>query len=96
MTEILSQLQPLITAIIGAVIYSLSGYIKNKSTEPTTFDPKKFFVTLGIGAAIGATSYLLNLSYDTALQTLINTGAVALLETWLKIAYRKLFTNDKT
>jgi len=90
LTEIISQLQPIITAIIGAIIYSLSGYAKNKTTEQATFDARKFFVTVGIGAAIGFTSYLFALEYDAALQTLVNTGAVAILETWLKTLYRKI------
>jgi len=96
MLEIISQLQPIIYSILGAIVfYATSGYIK----QDGPFSAKKFIGTATIGAAIGVVSYFANLKFDAAFQMLLATGATVAIEQWVKAIYRKLeklFSHEKS
>jgi len=90
----LEAIQPIILAILGAIMYALTGYAKQYTTE--SFDEEKFVVTIFIGFVVGIASYLLGITFDPAYQLLISTGIIVAVENVAKAVYRryKLWVED--
>lgn len=81
-------LTALITAIIGAIIYSFSGYLNRPEGEP--FKEEKAITTLLIGIAVGVVSYFVGTNYDAALQVITNAGFVVVIEKYGKAIWKKI------
>lgn len=83
--------KPAFFAVIITFLYGIGGYLKN--TKPETFDSVKFIITLFISVVVSIVVYALNLSYNDAynltVSVLTSTGALVLLETWLKVFVRQ-------
>ncbi|TET28299.1 MAG: hypothetical protein E3J73_01100 [Candidatus Bathyarchaeum sp.] len=84
--------QPAFLAIVVAFLYGLSGYLK--STTPEKFEPVKFIITLTIALITSLGMFKLGIGYNEALHIVTNfcatTGALVVLENWLKVFIRQL------
>lgn len=84
--------QPAFLAIVVAFLYGLSGYLK--STKPENFDPVKFLITLTISLVTSLIMFKMGIGYTEATHIATNifvsTGALVLLENWLKVFIRQL------
>lgn len=79
-------LQPIIAGLVAGLIASAIGYIKSNAEE---FEAEKFFVTVGIGAIVGAIGGYMGISYASAEIYLANIGAVYLIDYILKAIWRR-------
>jgi len=84
--------QPAFLAIVVAFLYGLSGYLKN--VKPENFDSVKFIITLTISLVTSIIMFKAGIGYDDAVHIATNlfvsTGALVLLENWLKVFVRQL------
>lgn len=84
--------KPAFLAIIVAFLYGMSGYLK--STEPEDFEPVKFIISLVIALITSLVMYEMGIGYTEAAHIVTNlcvtTGAVVLLENWLKVLIRHI------
>lgn len=84
--------KPAFLAIVVAFLYGFSGYLKNM--KPEEFEPTKFIVTLVISLFTAIAMFKLGVGYDEAVHIVTNlfvtTGAVVLLENWLKVFIRQI------
>lgn len=84
--------QPAFFAIVVAFLYGLSGYLKN--VKPENFDSVKFIITLTISLVTSVIMFKMGIGYSTAVSIatnlFVNTGALVLLENWLKVFVRQL------
>lgn len=79
-------LQPIIAGLVAGLIASAIGYIKSNAEE---FEAEKFFVTVGIGAIVGAIGGYMGISYASAEIYLANIGAVYMIDYILKAIWRR-------
>jgi len=81
----------LVYALIAAIVYAASFYIKNRQTSGEPFDPAKFTATLIVGLIIGIVALLTGSTLtemDMVTQLIAYAGLVTLIETWLKTLIR--------
>jgi hypothetical protein len=89
-----------ITQILWAIVLGMfSGALANglgyfKGTAIENFDRQKLFVTLFVGAVIGAVAGYFHMSYADALQFVVyiggNMGSIYVIENVAKMAYRRI------
>jgi len=96
MTALLVWITSLGTGLLAGLTWAALGYLKsinkenaNKINTLETFDVKKFFLTLGVGAFIGLGSVVLKMPLETANAYLVAGGFVALIESVLKAIWRR-------
>ena len=82
--------QNLINALIGAIAWSASGYLKNASKNKEKFSWYKFLRSLIIGIFVGLFSGYLNLPYDQTVILIINTGIIAIIDNLTKAIWHKV------
>jgi len=84
--------KPAFLAIIVAFLYGMSGYLK--STTPEDFEPVKFIISLVIALITSIVMFEFGVGYLEASHIVTNvcvtTGAVVLLENWLKVLIRQV------
>jgi hypothetical protein len=81
-----SLLQPIIAGLVAGLIASAIGYIK---TNAEKFEAEKFFITVALGAIVGAIGGYMGISYASAEIYLANIGAVYLIDYILKAIWRR-------
>jgi len=88
------QLQTVLTAVLASVAYSITFYVKKRSSKNRqNFDVKKFIATLIVGVGVGVSISLSGadltfLSFEAELATM--AGIIALVESVLKTIYREV------
>ena len=78
-------------ALIAAVVYAASFYLKNHVATSETFDLEKFAATLLVALIIGTVSALTGsplTEEDVIMQLISYAGLVALIESWIKTLVR--------
>lgn len=85
-----SLVNALVNSVVGAVIWSSTGYLKNASKKKEKFDWYKFLRSIIIGIFVGLFSGYLNLPYDQATLLVINTGAIAIVDNITKAVWHKI------
>lgn len=84
--------KPAFLAIIVAFLYGMSGYLKN--TQPEDFEPVKFIISLIIALITSIVMFEFGIGYLEASHLVTNvcvtTGAVVLIENWLKVLIRQV------
>jgi len=78
-------------AVISAIVYAASFYIKNRQSTDEPFDPAKFTATLIVGLIIGIVTMLTGsplTEQDVITQLIAYAGLVTFIETWLKTLIR--------
>jgi|Deesub1362A_J573_1020465.scaffolds.fasta_scaffold00652_15 RsiW-degrading membrane proteinase PrsW (M82 family) len=87
--------ETILTAVLAAIVYSMSMYIKKaiNTEEPQDFDTVKFSSTVVVGAIVGAVMHMSGVpiteeSFQN--QFIAYAGLVALVENILKILKRAL------
>ena len=78
-------------AVISAVVYAASFYIKNRQSTGESFDPAKFAATLIVGLIVGIVAMLTGsplTEQDVITQLIAYAGLVTFIETWLKTLTR--------
>jgi hypothetical protein len=78
--------EQILWSILGAIVYAVGGYFKNK--EP--FDKQKFCTTLIVGVAIGIIQVYTKTSYEAAYNIALSAGLIAIIENVMKAIYRRL------
>lgn len=79
---------PILDAIIGALLYAVTGYLKNCAKDP--FSLVKFGQTLFVGVFVGLIMYSLNANFEVGLNIAVSLGLVALAENLSKAIIRWL------
>ena len=79
-------LQPIIAGLVAGLIASAIGYFKSNAEE---FEAEKFFLTVALGAVVGAIGGYMGISYASAEIYLANIGAVYLIDYILKAIWRR-------
>lgn len=88
------RLQTIFTAIAASIAYSITFYVKKRSSKnKQTFDVKKFIATLLVGIGVGVSISLSGadltfLSFEAELATM--AGIIALVESVIKTIYREV------
>ena len=80
----------ILIAILAAIIFAASGYLKSAGTE--NFEPTKFAATVLVGTVVGAVMYVSGspvTEANVATQIGIYAGIVAVVENALKAILRR-------
>lgn len=86
-------LQTIFTAVLASIAYSITFYVKKRSSKNIQmFDVKKFISTVIVGIGVGVSismsgADLTFLSFEAELATM--AGIIALVESVLKTVYRQ-------
>jgi len=83
------ELLQLLTPIMAAVFYGVTGYLKQKPLNAEKFDGQKFAGTMIIGGVIGLIMFMVKTSFDLASALVLSTGLVVIVENLLKIVWRR-------
>lgn len=87
------QLGQVLTAVLGALVYSIVFFVKQKGDElPENFNPTKFVATIVVGVLVGTTFALSGQDLEFAAfheEMLMYAGTVALVESILKTMWKK-------
>jgi hypothetical protein len=78
----------LIIAIIAAISYSLTGYAKKKPRR--RFSQEQFLSTCIIGFLVGLIQFYTKLEYNVVYGYLFSFGFIAVIESGVKLIWRKL------
>lgn len=74
-------------SLIAAIVYSASFYLKSGEE----FKLSKFLATCAVGTMIGAVAFSAGIHVSeefVVTQMVVYAGAIALIETWIKLALR--------
>ena len=90
--------EQILYAILGAISYLALMYFKKEPRPP--FSEEQLALTLLLGIIVGVIQFYTNLSFDAIIQYLVNFGIVGVLESIIKLAWKKLvvakwFSSDK-
>jgi len=83
------ELLQLLTPIMAAIFYGVTGYLKQKPLDAEKFDGQKFAGTMLIGCIIGLIMFMVKTSFDIASALVLSTGLVVIIENLLKIMWRR-------
>ena len=80
----------IVVAILAAIIFAASGYLKSVGTE--NFEPTKFTATVLVGIVVGAVMYASGspvTEANVATQLAMYAGVIAVVENVLKAILRR-------
>jgi hypothetical protein len=77
-----------LTSIIAATCYALAGYFKKKPKQP--FSLQQLVLTISLGLIVGLVQFYMDIEYEIIHGYLVSLGLVALLESAIKLVWRKI------
>ena len=80
--------EQILYAILGAISYLGLMYFKKDPRPP--FSKEQFTLTLILGVIVGVTQVYTALPFDAIISYLVNFGVVAILESVIKLVWKKL------
>ncbi len=92
------ELSVILYAILAAVVYSASHYLKKSASDPKKFDFMKFLSTVIVGAGVGLYFAYMNTpitEQSVTAQLALLTGIIAIVENVLKWMYRAIKSSTK-
>ena len=82
--------EQLIYAVLAAISYALTGFFKKQPRPAFSKEQRVLSVILGI--IVGLFQFYTGLEYDIVIGYLLNFGFVAILESAIKLIWRRLPT----
>lgn len=86
LTVIFALVYPALSGVFSGLLIAALGYFKS---TPDVFEPRKFFITVGIGAIVGAVAGYLGMEYASAEAWLGSIGAITAIDYILKAIWRR-------
>jgi len=88
--------ETLVSFVLAAVLWALTGFFKIRDPETEVFDPVQFCTTLVVGAITGIIAFVIyevkgvSLAPTEIWEYLIAAGFVAFVESWIKVVWRRI------